>query len=100
MSVLLRQFRDNPAVAISVLVALLAAAIAIGSVLASGGAVLVAVLAGLSSLLTAVSGGQAIRANVVPFEKHEEIVSKALRVDADGSIMDARKALADERYLG
>lgn len=100
MTVLLRQFRDNPAVAISVLVALLAAAIAAGSILASGGAALVAVLAGLSSLLAALTGGQAIRANVVPFEKHEEIVSKALRIDPAGSVKEARDALAEERELG
>lgn len=101
MNVLLRQFRDNPAVAISVLVALVAAAIAVGSVLAVGGPVLAAVLAGLSSLLTALSGGQAIRANVVPFEKHEEIVNSALALDPNkDSVQDAMTALVEERKLG
>lgn len=66
MKVLLQKFRDEPAVAIAVLVGLLAAAVAGVTAAASGGGALVVALAALSSLLLALSGGQAIRAQVTP----------------------------------
>lgn len=88
MNVLLRQFRDEPAVAISVLVALLSAAVAAGSVVASGGATLVAVLAGVAALQTALLGGSAIRAKVVPLAPLVEMADDQVAMRSSEELHD------------
>lgn len=56
----------EPARYVAILVGVLTAAYAAISVLASGGDTLLAVLAGLGALITALGGGEIVRANVEP----------------------------------
>jgi hypothetical protein len=73
MQVILDKLLHEPAAFMALLAGVLTAAVAAAAVLASGGVVIVAVLAGLSSLATSLGAGAVVRQQVSPIANESAV---------------------------